>query len=254
MKIHNIRNATLVVEIADSFILVDPMLGGKGSQLPFSLFRFKVKRNPIVSLSDNAEDILDKVTHCLITHKHPDHIDSAGIKFLSERNIPIICSEKDSSHFNKKGLNVSQALDYWKEDDFLNGKIIGIPAKHGYGFISSLMGNVMGFCVKLEQGSFYISGDTIYTDDVEKALIELKPDVCVVAGGRAQLDLGKPLMMNIEDVIKFTEKAPKKVLINHLEALNHCPVTRDELKNILQQKGFLEKTSIPRDGETITYK
>jgi L-ascorbate metabolism protein UlaG (beta-lactamase superfamily) len=78
MKIHHIRNATFVIETDNNFILVDPMLGKKGFLPPFAFFRFKPKRYPTVELPNNYEPILDKVTHCLISHLHPDHIDSAG--------------------------------------------------------------------------------------------------------------------------------------------------------------------------------
>ena len=97
LKIHHLRNATFVIEAGNNFILVDPMLGGKGFMPAFSFFRFKAKRNPTVDLPTNYEAILDKVTHCLITHLHPDHIDSAGRKFLVKNNIPVIQANRPLS-------------------------------------------------------------------------------------------------------------------------------------------------------------
>ncbi len=41
------------------------------------------------------------------------------------------------------------------------------------------------------------------------------------------------------------------VIANHLEALNHCPTTRVELRNWLESEGLSGKVPIPRDGETI---
>jgi len=252
MKIHHLRNATLIIESENNFILVDPMLGKVGTQPPFTLFRFKPRKNPIAPLPDSSQQILEKVTHCLITHKHPDHIDKDAEKFLKERNIPVVCSEEDSSHFRKRGLNVTQKLKYWASENFLGGTIIGIPARHGYGFIASPMGNVMGFHIELPNTpSIYISADTIFTEDVDRALNELKPDVTIVACGTAQLDIGKPLLMTIEDIIKFVEQSPGKVIANHLEALNHCPTTRKQLRDKLLGEGLLDKVNIPNDGESI---
>ena len=68
MKTHHLRNATFVIESGDHFILVDPMLGEKGSLPPFSSFRHKPKRNPTVPLPMGASQILDRVTHSLVTH------------------------------------------------------------------------------------------------------------------------------------------------------------------------------------------
>ena len=96
MKIHHIRNATMIIETGEHVILVDPMLGAKGTAgPPFTLFRFKPKCNPIVDLSDNCQPILDKVTHCLISHKHPNYIDKAAEAFLKEESIPVTCSILD---------------------------------------------------------------------------------------------------------------------------------------------------------------
>jgi L-ascorbate metabolism protein UlaG (beta-lactamase superfamily) len=255
MKVHHLRNATMVLEIADKVILIDPMLGEKGTAgPPFTLFRFKPKRNPIVDLPNNAMNIVEKTTHCLITHLHPDHLDKVGENFLRTKQIPIICSVKDEPILKKRGLNVTQTVDYWKTTDFLGGKIQGVPAVHGYGFIAKPMGNVMGFYIELpNEKSIYLSADTIYTDDVHKALTQLKPEISVVACGTAQLDIFQPLLMRMDDILKFIKNAPNQVIANHLEAVNHCPTTRIQLKNEVSKIGLSEKIFIPNDGESKMY-
>jgi len=255
MKIHHLRNATMVIETNDNVILVDPMLGKKGTAGPtFTLFRFKPRRNPILDLPNNAMDSIDKTTHCLITHLHPDHIDRVAEQFLKKKNIPITCSVKDKKVLMKRGLNVVSTVDYWKESKFLEGTIEGIPAKHGYGFVSKPMGNVMGFYIKLpNEKSIYLSSDTIYTDDVDKVLKQYKPDISVVACGTAQLDIFKPLLMTINDIISFVRNSPGKVIANHLEAVNHCPTTRKQLSDALSKHKLIEKTYIPEDGQIIKF-
>lgn len=255
MIIHHIRNAAMLIETEEHGILVDPMLGQKGETgHPFTLFRFKPLRNPIVDLPPNVKTILDKTTHCLITHLHPDHLDKAGIEFLKSNNIPIICSIKDEATLRKKGLNIFQTVNYWQSDDFLGGTIEGIPAKHGYGFVSKLMGNVMGFYIKLpNEPSIYLSSDTIYTEAVDKVLKTYKPNISIVAAGTAQLDLFQPLLMTMDDIVKFTKSAPGKVIANHLEAVNHCPTSRNSLISEMKKQGLSDKIYIPKDGETITF-
>lgn len=255
MKVHHLRNATLVIETGDNFILVDPMLGKKGTAGPtFTLFRFKPQRNPIVDLPNNAMDIVEKTTHCLLTHLHPDHLDKEAEHFLRTKQILVICSIKDEATLRKKGLNVSQTVDYWKESLFLGGKIQGIPAVHGYGFVAKPMGNVMGFYIELpNEKSMYLSADTIYTEDVHKVLTQLKPEIAVVASGTAQLDIFQPLLMRMDDILKFVKNAPNKVIANHLEAVNHCPTTRKHLEAEVTKIGLSDKVFIPNDGESITY-
>lgn len=254
MILHHIRNATFVIEANDNVVLVDPMLGKKASGLPFTIFRFKPKRNPIVELPTNSSFILEKVTHCLITHLHPDHLDKAAELFLKRRSIPVVCSEKDAPILRKRGLNVTMALGYWEEESFLHGKIIGIPAIHGYGFIAKTMGNVMGYFLELpNEKSIYISSDTIYTDHVNRVLNEFKPEISVLACGSAQLDIGQPLLMKMDELIKFIQNAPLNVFANHLEALNHCPTTREQLKEELKKHHLSEKVFMPYDGESRVY-
>ncbi|OXA69452.1 MBL fold metallo-hydrolase [Flavobacterium aquidurense] len=254
MKLHHLRNATLVIETETDVILVDPMLGKRKTIPPFTIFRYKPHRNPLVALPKNSRDILSRVTICLITHLHPDHIDKAGEIFLRRKSIPVICSAKDENALTKRGLTITQRLNYWEPQEFLGGKITGIPAIHGYGFIAKLMGNVMGFYIELpNQKSIYISSDTIFTEHVQKVLIEFKPDIATVACGTARLDIGQPLLMRMNDILKFAALAPGKVFANHLEALNHCPTTRAQLKSALAEHHLLDKVAIPNDGTSLEY-
>ena len=252
LRIHHIRNATMIFETENDVVLIDPMLGGRGILPTFTFFRHKARKNPTVPLPENIDGILEKVTHCLITHLHPDHLDNRGVKFLAERNIPVICSVMDEKALKKRGLHVVQSLEYWEEQSFLDGTIQSIPAKHGYDFVSKLMGNVSGFYIKRpNQKSIYLSSDTIYTEAVDKVLSDYKPDISVLASGAAQFDLFKPLIMNEEDILKFVKNAPGNVIANHMESVNHCPMTRQKLKTMLTDQQLIHKVLIPEDGEVM---
>lgn len=255
MKIHHLRNATILIETGTDRILVDPMLGAKGeSSIPFSFIRFKPKRNPTLDLPVHVMQLIESATHCLITHRHPDHLDKAGIAFLKKHQTPVICSVKDEKTLRSKDLNVVLAVDYWRESEFLGGKIMGVPAVHGYGLVAQFMGNVMGFYLELpDEKTIYLSSDTIYTEDIHNVLNKYKPEITVVPGGAAQLDILKPLLMRMEDLIEFMNDASGKVIVNHLEAVNHCPTTRSQLKAAIQKAGLSDKVYIPEDGEVMVF-
>ncbi|MBX2871445.1 MAG: MBL fold metallo-hydrolase [Saprospiraceae bacterium] len=252
MKIQQFRNATMVLQTEEIVLLVDPMIGPTGTMPPFSFFRSKPSRNPTVPLPESCQPTLEKVTHCLLTHQHPDHLDKEAVRYLIRKNIPVICSILDEKALRKKGLNVVQTIDYWKRVDFFGGKIEGIPARHGYGFVAKPAGNVMGYYMELpNEPSIYLSSDTIYTEKVDKVLKEYKPAISVVAAGSAQFDIFKPLLMTVEDILTFTRNAPGKVIANHMEAVNHCPTTRETLRQKLTEQGLIEKSYIPEDGEWL---
>jgi L-ascorbate metabolism protein UlaG (beta-lactamase superfamily) len=262
MKIHHFRNATFVIESGKHFILIDPMLCGKGKLPPFSVIRHKARMNPLVPLPDKASEILDKVTHCLITHsqtfgvkalQHTDHLDLSGESFLRKNDIPVTCRKQDAAYLKKCGITVETVLTYWQPKQYLDGEITAVPAQHGHGWIHHVMANGAGFFLRLSgEPSIYISGDTVFTKDVERALTEFKPDIAVVAAGSASMDVGKAILMPLEEILTFIRLSPNKVIANHLEALNHCPTTRVQLKQVLEYNDLSSKTFIPDDGETLT--
>jgi len=261
MKIHHLRSATFIIESADTVILIDPMLGAKGSIPPFALLRFKAQRNPLLDLPAVADGLLDKVTHCLLTHsqtfgiqalQHTDHLDAAGEQLLRSRQIPVVTASKDSDYLQNKGLRISHGLQAWQSIDFAGGKLTAVPAQHGHGWIHKLMANGIGFILQLPgEPSIYISGDTVLTADVERALSEFKPELAVLAAGQAQMDVGQPLLMAKQELLRFVQLAPGRVIANHMEALNHCPITRPVLRKLLREHGLKERVLIPEDGESL---
>jgi L-ascorbate metabolism protein UlaG (beta-lactamase superfamily) len=261
MKIHHLRNATFVIESEENYILIDPMLGAKGSLPPFARIRFKSQRNPLVDLPPNVDSLLNNVTHCLITHsqklgfkalQHTDHLDLPGEEFLRTKNVPIVTLARDAKVLKKYGLTIQTMLEYWQPKPLLGGEIIAVPARHGHGWMHHLMANGAGFVLRLpNEPSIYISGDTVYTADVERALRELKPEIAVMAAGTATLDIGKPILMPMDELVRFVRTAPRVVIANHLEALNHCPTTREQLIRKLEVNGLLSNVHIPADGETL---
>lgn len=261
MKIHQLRNATMVVEVAGHTILIDPMLGGRGTIPPFALVRYRPKWNPLVDLPPGADALLERVDACLVTHsralnirllQHMDHLDPAGEKFLRGKGVPVGCADRDAAYLQRYGLTVEWAFPPQIEIPFFEGTVKAVDAVHGYGWIHRIMANGVGFLIRFPgEPSLYISGDTVLTEDVRRVLVEERPDVAVVAAGRARLDVGQPLLMNEQDLLEFVELAPGKVVANHMEALNHCPVTREQLRVLLHQRGWTEKVLIPEDGECL---
>lgn len=251
MTFHHLRNATAILETSKDFILIDPMLGEVGSIEAFTNTRFPPLRNPLVKLPENADTLLNKATHVLITHQHADHLDEAGILFLKENQLEVTCSVLDAQDLKAKGLKVTQALDYNQPQSFLGGTIEGISATHGYGKVAELMGNVMGFYMELpDEPSLYWASDTILTDAVAKVLVNKTPDVSVIPCGSAQLDTYEPILMSQEDIVRFVNLNFGMTICNHLEALNHCPTTRDALKSALATKKLTNDTWIPENGES----
>jgi L-ascorbate metabolism protein UlaG (beta-lactamase superfamily) len=256
VRIHHLRNATFVLEAAGERVLVDPMLGAKGTVAPpFAAIRHRPRRNPTVDLPAGAEALLEGVTAGLVTHcrrGHLDHLDRAGRARLTAGDLPVYCSARDEPYLRKRGLR-AEPVRIHESRDFLGGSIAAFHAVHGYGLMAKLMGPGVGYLIELPgEPTVYVSGDTVLTDEVRRVLAERRPDVAVMAAGVASFDIGRPILMPVEELLEFARLAPGTVVANHLEAVNHCPMTRAELRSRLTEAELAERVMIPADGETLS--
>jgi hypothetical protein len=53
-------------------------------------------------------------------------------------------------------------------------------------------------------------------------------------------------------VIETARAAPRATVVAvHLEALNHCPLSRTELRAAVDEAGVSARVLVPADGETL---
>jgi L-ascorbate metabolism protein UlaG (beta-lactamase superfamily) len=258
MKITQLRNATLIFQIGERHILVDPMLSPKGALPPVRLFDGQRLRNPLVELPAQADEALERVTHCLITHcqkGHFDHLDRAGKQWLREKQIPVICTPHDAEHLSKRGLKVQPLPENHDQSvPFFEGNIKTVRCTHGNGIIAKFMEHGVGYFINMPgEPSLYLAGDTVLSPTVRAFVSAYQPDVAVIPAGGAQFDFGQEVIMGIGDAIAFTQLSLGKVVANHLEAFSPCPVTRPGLATAAKKAGVSARLSIPDDGETLTF-
>ncbi|MBP3040357.1 MBL fold metallo-hydrolase [Bacillaceae bacterium Marseille-Q3522] len=249
MIIQLIRNATLIMKINGKKILLDPMLGKQGSikSIPFTANK---EKNPTVPLPLPLEE-LTNVDAVMITHKHVDHFDEEAKRVLPKQ-IPVFCSPKDEKIIRQAGFfSVTAITDFL----FWEGiKISRVKGRHGSGLTGLIMGNVSGFIVENDQKKLYIAGDTIYTNEVRNIIINNKPDVIVANTGEARMIIGKPITMAKEEIVKIAKDAKdSKIIAVHLEAVNHCTLSRDELNRYLKENDVSNQVAVPYDGEVLTF-
>jgi len=84
-------------------------------------------------------------------------------------------------------------------------------------------------------------------------LLHDRPDVTVVHAGGACLDVGAPILMDLEEIMEVVRLAPGTIVATHLEALDHCPVSRAELRARCVAEGFADRVRIPADGESLLF-
>jgi hypothetical protein len=59
--------------------------------------------------------------------------------------------------------------------------------------------------------------------------------------------------MSPDEVIRCITLAPGRVVAFRMEALNHCPTTRQIIRQRAEQAGVLHKVMIPDDGAILDF-
>lgn len=248
MNIRLIRHATLWLEYAGLTLLVDPMLGEAGAQPPIPNTP-NPRPNPLVPLRVPAEE-LGAPDAVLVTHLHRDHWDPAAAAALGKRT-PVYCQPGDAGAIEADGFESVTAV---RNSCRIGGiTVMRTCGRHGTGIIGRMMGKVSGFVLQAEgEPTVYIAGDTVWCRGVRKALDRCRPDVTVVNAGGARFLQGKPITMDADDVVRLCRYAPyTQAVAVHMEAINHCLVTRQELRLRLEAEGLADRVVLPADGEWI---
>jgi L-ascorbate metabolism protein UlaG (beta-lactamase superfamily) len=230
-----VRSATVILVVAGKRLLVDPMLDDVGARPPIEGTENPVA-NPTVPLPFPAEDVVRGVNAVFVTHRHRDHLD-ARAEALLPRDVPVFCQPEDESALRELGLDaraVEAALD-WE-----GLRVTRTPARHGSGAMAEALAPVSGFMLD----DLYVAGDTVWYEDVAETIERHRPRVAVVNAGGAEFAEGGLIVMGVDDVREVVARVPTVVAV-HLEALNHCFLSRETLRAAVP--GVL----VPEDGETL---
>lgn len=250
LTIQHIRNATSLLTLNGKKILVDPMLSEVG-ELPPVPFTRTLRRNPSVPLPVPL-DAFDNIDAILLTHLHFDHFDQTAKRVLNKKT-PVFCQPADQRNIESYGFHNVYSIDdtlHWGGIDFRR-----IRGQHAKGIVAKLLGPVSGFILSTpEEGSLYIVGDCIYTDQIQQVIRQVQPRVCIVNAPRAQLLLGSIITMTPQDIVKILTISPaSKIVAVHMDAISHCTLRREDLSHYLEQHNVLDSVVIPQDGEFITF-
>lgn len=252
MKLQLWRNATLVLTIGEKQILIDPMLGPKGSLGPFPMTGNELL-NPLVDLPFSEEELKEKLSEIdavAVTHLHPDHWDEKAME-LFDKNIPLLCPEIIAEQISQAGFtNIISIKDTltWE-----NISISITEGRHGTGEIGEKMGEVHGFVFKTEDIATYIVGDSIWYEGIAAEIDKHQPQNIIVAGGAATFVVGDPIIMTAKDIIEVCRHAPDaSVLVTHLEAVSHCKEDRAFIQQVIHENNLQNRCFVLKDGEVFS--
>jgi L-ascorbate metabolism protein UlaG (beta-lactamase superfamily) len=247
MRLRLIRHATLIVEYDRHQLIVDPMLDDRGAR-PAIQNSPNPRNNPLVGLPVSGEEVAKSADAVLVTHTHSDHWDETAARLLA-KDLPLFGQVADKGKFRGQGFGNVRAIE--EEVTWKNVEISRTGGQHGKGEIGKAMAPVSGFVLRAPgEPTLYIAGDTVWCEEVRGALERYKPAVVVVNAGAAQFLKGDPITMTADDVVAVCQAAPSaQVVAVHMEAINHCLLTRDDLA--FQLEAARVRAAIPGDGEWV---
>ena len=258
MKITFLRHCTMTVEYGSTKFLIDPVFGSKGSKEPLKgKSDTPMLPNPLTELPLSPDEIVSGISAMILTHNHPDHLDQEAADKIP-KNIPIYVQNlQDKDSLRNFGFKKTFTVDMTPWTTYQDIQVIKTPGKHGNASMTRVlneMNNSGGFVLKKDkEKTIYFTGDTVWCLGVEDSLTRHHPDIIVANVGGAYLN-DMRLIMDLSDLKTLHEFLPSATIIAvHLEAFNHCPITRQEVRDFAARNGFADKVIVPADGEVLMF-
>ena len=155
-----IGHASIYIEIDGLRMLTDPIFSEYASPFDIGPKRF---HPPPISLND-----LPKIDAVLITHDHYDHLDMKTVQQLAKKGASFFVPLGIGAHLAAWGIPETQIHDMeWWQELALNGvRIISTPSRHYSGRSLTDKDATLwtSWSVIGPKHSFYVSGDTGYSD------------------------------------------------------------------------------------------
>ncbi len=256
----HIRNATGKLSYNGTTFLIDPMLADKDRYEGFSDCFNPEIRNPMVDLPMSKEDIMKDVDAIIVTHTHLDHWDEVAQQYIL-KTLPIfVQDEKDASDIRSKGFrDVRIVRDNTKFKDVV---LNYVEATHGTQEMyddpatAAGLGESMGVVFSSDnEKTTYLMGDTVWTPRVNKTLNQFKPEIIIMNTGYAKaLRFNEGIIMGTADVARAARIMPQSDIIAvHMDSINHCTVSRKNMREFIRQKNIEKKVHVPNDGERLVF-
>jgi len=228
MKIHQIRNATIIVIYNDKRFLIDPWLMPKDFMPGFEGAMNSEVRQPRVDLPKDFDINHLPLDAVILTHFHPDHFDEFAVNAL-DKNIPFfVQNETDLNQHGRREVVKPMC------------EKIGMPY------------DAMGIVFKSDaEKTLYVAGDTIWCDEVRTAIDKFNPEVIVInaCGATVLVGEGERLIMDIEDTKSISKYAKNSTIIaSHMDTVSHLTVTRENIKSLK-----LNNVIVPDDDEILEF-
>lgn len=251
MKLKFYRHATFLLTIQDTRILVDPMYKKKGS-LPPIPSTLDLRRNPLEEFPGALPELSDSDI-VLITHHHFDHFDRTAAGALPKR-VAVVTPENGIKRLKKEGFQNIVAMRARQRVEIRGLTILATPVKHAERLGGLLYKPGLGYLIQGCRETTFVSGDTTYFEELVTCLQPYPIDVAILFGGGARLPvLGRHTLSHREVLFLAEQLGPRHCVVVHLDSLNHCPESRQELRRAAVKSSLRSSVITPLPGEQYSF-
>jgi L-ascorbate metabolism protein UlaG (beta-lactamase superfamily) len=202
--------------------------------------------DPFITPNDMAKHIninTIKADFILVSHGHSDHI-ADGVTLARLTNAMVVSSFEVINWFSDKGIKKTHPMNIGGQWSFEFGNIKCTNAIHSSALPDgSYGGNPMGFLITSNNKSFYYSGDTALTMDMQLIPRWSKPDFAV-------LPIGDNFTMGYEDAIIAAEMIQCKNIVGvNYDTFEFIKIDHQKVKSAFADAGI--NLFLPAIGQSI---
>ncbi len=227
MQFTFLGHSCFIIEISNKKLLFDPF----------------ITPNPLAA-SINVSNIT--ADYIIISHGHQDHIADA-VSLALQTNATVITNWEIADWLQKQGVTKVHPMNTGGSFNFDFGTIKAVVAQHSSSLPDgSYGGNPLGFVINNDEESFYYSGDTALTFDMQLIASYKKLNFAV-------MPIGNNFTMGVNDAIT----ASKFIQCNNIIGVHYNTfgyIVIDKEKAIQAFKSADKTLFLPQIGETIILK
>lgn len=202
--------------------------------------------DPFISGNPLAKDIdihKIKADFILVSHGHQDH--TLDLVTIAKRTGATVVSNFEIiGWLASQGIKNGHPMNHGGKWSFEFGTVKYVNAIHSSSFADgTYAGNPGGFVVSCPEGTFYFTGDTALTMDMQLIPRSYKLDFSVMC-------IGDNFTMGYEDALMAAEMVQcKKVVGVHYDTFDLIRLNKEAAQNHFAKAGY--ELLLPKIGETI---